>query len=55
MRTAVVRLFLSVAFVAPVVLTAQAASPAVELANLREDVRLLVLRVGELSLRVEQL
>jgi hypothetical protein len=55
MRTAVVRLFLSVAFVAPVVLTAQAASPAVELANLREDVRLLVQRVGELSLRVEQL
>jgi LysM repeat protein len=55
MRTAVVRLFLSVAFVAPVVLTAQAASPAVELANLREDVRLLVQRVGELSIRVEQL
>ncbi len=55
MRTAVVRLFLSAAFVAPVVLTAQAASPAVELANLREDVRLLVQRVGELSLRVEQL
>ena len=55
MRTAVVRLFLSVAFVAPVVLTAQAASPAIELANLREDVRLLVQRVGELSLRVEQL
>ncbi len=30
-------------------------SPAAELANLREDVRLLVQRVGELSLRVEQL
>lgn len=38
------------------VLSAQVAqSPAVELANLREDVRLLVQRVGELSLRVEQL
>lgn len=32
-----------------------ASSPAAELANLREDVRLLVQRVGELSLRVEQL
>lgn len=30
-------------------------SPAVELANLREDVRLLTQRLGELSLRVEQL
>jgi len=30
-------------------------SPAVELANLREDVRMLVQRVGELSIRVEQL
>jgi LysM repeat protein len=40
----------------PLVLSAQAVnSPAVELANLREDVRLLVQRVGELSLRVEQL
>jgi LysM repeat protein len=40
----------------PLVLAAQSAnSPAVELANLREDVRLLVQRVGELSLRVEQL
>lgn len=29
--------------------------PAVELANLREDVRLLTQRLGELSLRVEQL
>lgn len=37
-------------------LTAQVAqSPAVELANLREDVRLLTQRLGELSLRVEQL
>jgi LysM repeat protein len=32
-----------------------APSPAVELANLREDVRLVLQRVGELSLRVEQL
>lgn len=30
-------------------------APQVELANLREDVRLLVQRVGELALRVEQL
>ncbi len=30
-------------------------SPAVELANLREDVRLLTQRLGELSIRVEQL
>ena len=33
----------------------QAASPAFELASLREDVRLLSQRVGDLSLRVEQL
>ena len=33
----------------------QAASPAFELASLREDVRLLTQRVGDLSLRVEQL
>lgn len=41
----------------PVTLPAQGApvSPAVELANLREDVRLLTQRMGELSLRVEQL
>lgn len=32
-----------------------AQSPAVELANLREDVRLLTQRLGELALRVEQL
>jgi LysM repeat protein len=41
---------------APCSLNAQAAnSAAVELANLREDVRLLVQRVGQLSIRVEQL
>jgi LysM repeat protein len=34
---------------------AQTTSPQVEMANLREDVRGLVQRVGELSLRVEQL
>ncbi len=40
----------------PSALTAQPTpSPAVELANLREDVRMLVQRVGELSIRVEQL
>ena len=46
-------------FVAPLPLAAQvmnsASSPAFELASLREDVRLLSQRVGELSLRVEQL
>lgn len=35
--------------------SASAQTPSVELANLREDVRGLVQRVGELSLRVEQL
>lgn len=41
---------------APSALNAQASnSAAVELANLREDVRLLVQRVGQLSIRVEQL
>lgn len=41
---------------APSVLSAQVSnSAAVELANLREDVRLLVQRVGQLSIRVEQL
>lgn len=40
----------------PLGLLAQSAqSPAVELANLREDVKLLVQRVGDLSLRVEAL
>ena len=40
----------------PLGLSAQSAPPsAVELANLREDVRMLVQRVGELSIRVEQL
>lgn len=36
-------------------LPAQQNSPAFEMASLREDVRLLTQRVGELSLRVEQL
>jgi LysM repeat protein len=35
--------------------SAQSQTVGIELANLREDVRLLVQRVGELSLRVEQL
>ena len=43
-------------FALPFGLSAQPAqSPAVELANLREDMRMLVQRVGELSIRVEQL
>jgi len=39
----------------PAVAVAQTTSSQVELANLREDVRGLVQRVGELSLRLEQL
>jgi LysM repeat protein len=47
---------LALLFALPLGLVAQTAqSPAVELANLREDVRLLTQRLGELSLRVEQL
>ena len=45
------RLLLACAFAA----IARAQTPQVELANLREDVRGLAQRVGELSLRVEQL
>lgn len=56
MRLAAVLLLTSFASFTPVALHAQPAqSPAVELANLREDVRLLLQRVGQLSLRVEQL
>jgi LysM repeat protein len=53
--------FLRLLFLAPLLaltpgLSAQPAlPPAVELANLREDVRLLTQRLGELALRVEQL
>lgn len=56
MRLAAVLPLLALFIAAPVALHAQpASSPAVELANLREDVRLLLQRVGQLSLRVEQL
>ena len=56
MRLAAVLPLLILPVFAPVALPAQPAqSPAVELANLREDVRLVLQRVGELSLRVEQL
>ena len=50
-------LALAVSFALPSSSTAQGVqlSPAVELANLREDVRLLTQRLGELSIRVEQL
>ena len=47
------RLFLGCALA--VAASAQTAAPQVELANLREDVRGLTQRLGELSLRVEQL
>lgn len=47
------RLLLAGAFA--VTAAAQTASPQLELANLREDVRGLTQRVGELSLRMEQL
>jgi LysM repeat protein len=56
MRLAAVLPLLALLVASPLALPAQSAqSPAVELANLREDVRLLMQRVGELSLRVEQL
>ena len=56
MRLAAVLLLTAFASLSPVALLAQPAqSPAVELANMREDVRLLLQRVGQLSLRVEQL
>jgi LysM repeat protein len=56
MRFAAVFLLTAFVTLSPVALHAQPAqSPAVELANLREDVRLLIQRVGQLSLRVEQL
>ncbi len=56
MRYAVVVSFLVWSLLASSFVCAQPVpSPAVELANLREDVRLVLQRVGELSLRVEQL
>lgn len=56
MRLAAVLPLFVLPFLFPAGLSAQAApSPAVELANLREDVRMLLQRVGQLSLRVEQL
>jgi len=49
-------ILLATLFVLPLGLRAQTVQSAnAELANLREDVRLLVQRIGELSLRVEQL
>ncbi len=56
MRLAAVSLLTAFITFSPVAVYAQPAqSPAVELANLREDVRLLMQRVGQLALRVEQL
>lgn len=56
MRYVVVVPLLVWSLLASGIVRAQSAmSPAVELANLREDVRLVLQRVGELSLRVEQL
>ncbi len=49
------RLFLGCGLLGSAALWAQTAPAEVELANLREDVRGLVQRVGELSLRIEQL
>ena len=49
------RLFLGGVLLCAATLRAQSSSAQVELANLREDVRGLVQRIGELSLRVEQL
>ena len=56
MRTAVVSLVVLLAsFAAPAALIAQNVSPAVELANMREEFRLLQQRIGALTIRVEQL
>lgn len=49
------RMFLACGLFLAAAICAPAQSPQVEMANLREDVRGLVQRVGELSLRVEQL
>ncbi|MCX6945272.1 MAG: LysM peptidoglycan-binding domain-containing protein [Verrucomicrobiota bacterium] len=49
------RLFFAGALLGATAAPGQTTSPQVELANLREDLRGLVQRVGELSLRVEQL
>ena len=50
-----IRMLLACSLLSTTAELAQAQSEQVELANLREDVRGLVQRVGELSLRVEQL
>ena len=56
MRIAVVSLAVLLAsFAAPAALFAQNVSPAVELANMREEFRLLQQRIGALTIRVEQL
>jgi len=56
MRLVSVLLLIAFTSSSPVARLAQPTqSPAVELANMREDVRLLLQRVGQLSLRVEQL
>lgn len=56
MRIALVSLASLLALVGPAGMRAQVAqSPAVEFANMREEFRLLQQRVGELSIRVEQL
>jgi LysM repeat protein len=49
------RMFLASGLLLTAAVRAPAQPPQVEMANLREDVRGLVQRVGELSLRVEQL
>ncbi|MCU0791452.1 MAG: LysM peptidoglycan-binding domain-containing protein [Opitutaceae bacterium] len=55
MRLAVTPFMLFVALLAPTLLSGQNVSPAVELANMREEFRLLQQRVGALTIRVEQL
>lgn len=54
-RVALFSLFIAGSCLCPNLPAQPAQSAAAELANLREDVRLLVQRIGELSLRVEQL
>lgn len=50
-----IRMFFASALLAATAVSGQVSSPQVEMANMREDVRGLVQKVGELSLRIEAL
>jgi len=55
MRIAVLSSIFFFALIAPAFLHAQNSSPAVELANMREEFRLLQQQIGSLNIRVEEL